>query len=228
MAHYLADRNIAIEKIHHVPTFARDFGDREHEMSTEPYVLYFGRIVPEKGVETLLQAFNKIEKPSFWLKLMGNCSEQYHKQLLAMLDESHRIRVEIRNPEQGDALIDTIRHALFIVHPALWLENMPNTDLESMAAGKAIVASALGSMPELVKDGVNGRLFSPGNPTELAQMLVSLVDAPDKIREMGAFSRVLYERTYTEDAHMKILLQIFEAIVRNGQNGGLLRGRTLS
>ena len=217
MTSYLIERGIAKEKVYHVPTFARDFGHKEPDTSTNPYILYFGRIVPEKGVETLLKAFNRIEKPTFYLKLMGNCSERYHKQLITMLDENHRTLVEIRNPEQGDVLIDIIQDAQFIVHPALCLENMPNTVLESMAVGKAIVASALGSMPELVKEGMNGRLFSPGNASELAQILVSLVADPYKIHEMGAFSRVIYERTYTEEVHMKVLLQIFDSMIGNNK-----------
>jgi len=64
-------------------------------------------------------------------------------------------------------------------------EGMPNVALEGMAAGLPVVASAVGGVPETVSDGSTGRLVPAGDPQALADAVLELAGAPDKVRSWG-------------------------------------------
>jgi len=218
MAKYLIQNGIGNQKVCHIPTFSKDLGYETYHLPLEPYVLYFGNVVPEKGVEILVRAFNEIKKPSFFLRMVGHVNQSYRMKLMAELDDEHRRLVQISGPEYGGALETTIRQALFIVHPALCFENMPNSVLEAMSAGKPILASNIGSMPEIVKDGVNGRLFQSGSTVDLARTLVSMGNDRYKLSEMGKTARRSYEYMFMETAHMEKLEEVFYAVLAQRVN----------
>ena len=209
MAQYIISGGIPSEKVKHIPTFTKDIGNQPTQnKKARPYVLYFGIIRPEKGSEILIKAFNKLKNPNFKLIMVGYVEPSYRKLLIDIIDKEHMELVDILLPQQGSELVDTIKNSLFVVHPALCLENMPNSVLEAMSAGKPIITSNLGSLPELVQDGVNGRLVEPGNVTAIAKSIELLSMSPDQIKIMGENSRLLFEQKYTETVHIEKLKEV--------------------
>jgi glycosyltransferase involved in cell wall biosynthesis len=85
-----------------------------------------------------------------------------------------------------------------LVVPSLWPENSPSVIHEAFMAAVPVVASRTGGIPELVIDGVNGVLYEPSSSASLARALRSLVDNPERIREMAG--RVPPVKTIEEDA----------------------------
>ncbi len=75
-----------------------------------------------------------------------------------------------------------------VVHPS-HEEGFSNTILEAMAAGKAVVATAVGGIPEAVEDGATGILVPPRSPDRLAEALLCLLAEPDRARAMGEAGR---------------------------------------
>jgi glycosyltransferase involved in cell wall biosynthesis len=84
---------------------------------------------------------------------------------------------EIRNPEsrirwlqpvKPEAVVETIGKYDALVVPSVWLETGPLVVLEAFAAGVPVIGSRLGGIAEMVRDGVDGFLFKPGNPSDLA------------------------------------------------------------
>jgi glycosyltransferase involved in cell wall biosynthesis len=146
------------------------------------------------------------------LTVVGSVSEPYRTRLYQSLDSRHRAAVDIPGALAGEALWDCVRGAQFIVQPALWFENMPNTFLESMSLGKAIISSSLGCLPELVVDGDNGLLVEPGDVEGLAAAMRDLALAPRKTERMGAASRRRYLEHHTRDLHMKRLAELINEI----------------
>ena len=210
MAKYLTESGISKQKVRHLPTFAVDLGQESMCKSADaPYALYFGRINKEKGAEVLINAFNKLQNPRLRLKMVGHVEPSYKNTLLDCLDDNHRKLVDILAPQQGDELACTIRNALFVVHPAICMDNLPNSVIEAMFAGKAVIASNIGGLPDLVREGVNGWLFEPSDFTTLATRMQSLLASSDLMKKMGAASRLLYEQKYTEAIHIKELQNIF-------------------
>jgi glycosyltransferase involved in cell wall biosynthesis len=85
--------------------------------------------------------------------------------------------------------VDELLPALdLVVHPAL-REGMGVALLESMASGVAVLASAVGGIPEVIEDGVSGRLVPPGDREALTRVMAELLDNADQRRRLGAAGR---------------------------------------
>lgn len=200
------------KKVLHLPTFTQDLLKDGKITPGQNYGLYFGAIIPAKGVEVLLKAFNRITRPSFSLKLVGDVEAGYREHLISLLDESHRTLVTIGGELKGEALWEVLRNSSFVVNPVLWFENMPNSILEAMSAGKPLIVTAIGSMPELVEEGVNGTLVPPGDEAALAEALQQTAD-PEWIRIRSEGARARYLRDHSPEGHLKKLTGIMLDLV---------------
>ena len=69
--------------------------------------------------------------------------------------------------QKGYNLENLIRNASFTVYPSEWYENCPFSVIESLMYGTPVIGSDIGGIPELIRDGENGNLFTPGNAEEL-------------------------------------------------------------
>ncbi|PYR55304.1 MAG: glycosyl transferase family 1, partial [Acidobacteria bacterium] len=85
-----------------------------------------------------------------------------------------------------------------------WIENAPFVIREAFAAGVPVVASRLGGMAEMVRDGVNGLLFEPGSPDALATVLRRVIDEPALLAALRAGIRPVM--TIDEDAAQLVAL----------------------
>ena len=100
----------------------------------------------------------------------------------------------------------------FVVQPALWFGNIPNTIPESMSAGKAIIAVNFGSLPELVYHNVNGLIVQPGAVNFLS-WAISCHSNNSIIGQIGKKSREFYEKEHTLELHLSRLLMLFNRLV---------------
>ena len=133
-------------------------GDPQKETSGG-YILYFGRFCQEKGVGTLLQVCRSLPQIPFVFAGSG-----------PMEEEVNAVKnVENRGFVSGEALYRLIAEAAFCVVPSEWYENCPFSVMESQIYGTPVLVSAIGGIPELVKDGETGELFTPGNVDELRE-----------------------------------------------------------
>jgi len=155
---------------------------------SDPYLLYYGRLTPEKGVDVLLSAFART-KSRWQLKIVGDgpAAIDLQKQSQALKTPG---RVEFLGAKYGDELHSLLAGAQAVVVPSRWLENMPYVLLESLAAGKPVLASRSGGVPELVRDGRNGFLFEPGQVESLAQAIERLEKADLEALAQAAYRTV--------------------------------------
>jgi glycosyltransferase involved in cell wall biosynthesis len=175
----------------------------------EPYVVYLGRLAPEKGVEVLLEAIAQL--PGLTLKIGGVGPQE------DVLREQVRRR-ELANVEflgylTGEQKWDVLRKALAVVVPSLWYEHFPFAVLESMAIGTAVVASRLGSLADLIEDRRNGLLFRYGDSDDLCVKLSELAEDPQDALAMGRYARETVERRFTETVHYAGLMRIYAELL---------------
>jgi glycosyltransferase involved in cell wall biosynthesis len=163
-------------------------------------VVYAGRLSEEKGVDVLLEALARA--PELRADVVGDGPA---RDSLAGLAPSLGVedRVRFRGRLAAADVHEAMREAAVVVLPSRWYENMPITVLESFAAGVPVVASALGGMPELIEDGVDGILVPPDDPLALASALRSLVSDPSRALRMGAAARAKVERDHRPDLHLQ-------------------------
>lgn len=147
------------------------------------YLLYFGRLGAEKGIDTLLNAISATKEK---LKIVGSGEEE---EKLKTKAESLKLKVEFLGYKSGEELRLLINGAKAIIMPSIWQENMPLSLLEAMSLGKAVIASRIGGFPEIIEDRVNGFLFDPGNFRDLASKInalgnydLNLIGAKAKVR----------------------------------------------
>jgi glycosyltransferase involved in cell wall biosynthesis len=107
------------------------------------------------------------------------------------------------------------------VHPAL-MEGFGIAILEAMAMGKPVVASRVGGIPEVVRDGLTGLLVSPGNPEALALALVRLLQDPNSRQGMGRAGKQRVEEHFTLEHTMSTLQGLYAQLLstRNGLHAG--------
>ena len=211
MQQQLLDSSIPSGKIFYLPTFATDLGASQPG-TEQSYILYLGHVIPAKGVHVLLKAFNMIPSPNHKLRLVGPVHPDYRRHLLSLLDADHLPLVSIDGPEPTEQAYNAIKKCKFLVAPALWYENTPNAVLEALSASKPILASDIGSLPELVQPGHNGLLVKPGDAPALAKAINELSKNP-KLQQMAQQSRKIYQAEYTPELHLSRLTTIFDRLL---------------
>ncbi len=137
---------------------------------------FLGRIVPEKGLHVLLEAFDRLDD-SFELHVHGveSRSSGYASRLSGRMKSS---RVQRHGPYDHECVGEVLSGLDVLVVPSVWWENAPLVILEAFAAGVPVVASNLGGMRELVRHGENGLLFEVGDSDALAEALLRLRHEP--------------------------------------------------
>ena len=200
------------KKIVCIPTFAKD---TEIEDSSKTiigdYGLYFGRISVEKGIETLIKAYKKM--PDKNLVIMGDDSTSEAIRLKKYVGKKHLNNIDFIGFKSGNELEEVIQKARFVVIPSIWYDNLPNTALEAFKYSKPIIASNIGSLPEIVNDKVNGLLFSPGNIEDLADK-IKMIENTEMLESLGHNSRHTYCNKYSEQKHYRRLTRLFEKVVK--------------
>lgn len=144
----------------------------------DPYLLYFGRLSKEKGVDVLLKAYARyaetVDAP-MRLKIVGTGPlESALKALAERLDVSGH--VDFVGFKSGLELRSIVKGATFSVIPSVWYENMPYSGLESLASGTPVIGSNIGGIPEFIEDNVTGYLAVPGDVDSLVSALLRAGD----------------------------------------------------
>jgi glycosyltransferase involved in cell wall biosynthesis len=177
------------------------------------YVLYFGRLHPQKDVKILLEAAKAL--PNINFKIVGSGEER--EKLAAIIQKQQLNNVYLLKPQYGDKLKTTIKKAALVIVPSVWFENAPFAVLESYALGKPVIASRIGGLPELVKSGKTGLLFQSGNSQELIQKINQLHNNPCLLRNMGLEARLMIERDFSPEKHYQGLMKIYNQAIKNNQ-----------
>lgn len=177
------------------------------------YLLFFGRLSPEKGVKTLIRAMARL--PRIRLIIAGDGIQRSELESMSSLNRiSH---IDFVGHLEGEVLLDAIRRARFVVVPSQWYENYPYSVLESFALGKTVVGSNVGGIPELLDEGKTGVLFNMGDDLQLSEKIEMLYDDPVKCREMGKNARQRVERLCNPNRYYEELERIYTQIGQNGQ-----------
>jgi glycosyltransferase involved in cell wall biosynthesis len=172
-------------------------------------VLYFGRLSPEKGVDDLIRAMQKV--PQMRLVVAGDGPQRPELQALASsLNLTNVEFVGHVGKVERDALI---ARSQFTVLPSHAYETLGKTILESYALGRGVVASDLGSRRELVREGKTGILYRNGDVNELAESIEALGSLPEMAARMGIAGLELVRRHHTPEGHYSKLLSFYEGLV---------------
>lgn len=168
-------------------------------------IVFAGRLSPEKGVTTFLDAARKL--PHLAFVIAGNMTG------MRILLRRAPSNVQFLGQVSRHALWEVYKHMRMLVVPSLCFEGFPNVLTEAMAMRKPVICSDIGGLPEIVDDGVTGLLFKPGNAEDLSFRIQSLWDRSDICRRMGRAGREKAIREYSSDKYYERLMTIFEKAI---------------
>lgn len=163
-----------------VEAASRDFG----HLGASRYVLYLGWLLPTKGIGELLQAWNQVSHNGIQLVLAGPCLDDYKEELLSLVgDQSVVFLGEVSHPDA----MRLLRGASFLVLPS-HTEAFPNVLLEAMALSRAVVATDVGAIPDILADNC-GLVVPPKSVGDLVVAMQTLIDDERVCHEFGANGR---------------------------------------
>lgn len=186
------------------PNFVQDSGFSRRQRAG---MLFVGRLSPEKGVRILATALG--EHGGLRCEIIGTGPDEVY------LRGVHS--ATLSGWRESDYIFDRMRSSSALVMPSLWYENFPRTLVEAFSCGLPVIASRLGAMAALIRDGETGLLFEPGNAADLADRMAWADAHPEAMRRMGDAARAEYEANYTPQRNLAILLDIYADAIASNQ-----------
>jgi glycosyltransferase involved in cell wall biosynthesis len=172
------------------------------------YALFVGRLAPQKGITTLLAAWQALQG-KLPLKIVGDGP----------------MSTQVKQATEGNAGIEWLgrvshgrslelmQSATALVFPSMWYEGFPMVIVEAFAAGLPVIASDLGTMSSLVQTGTTGLHFRPGDPASLAHQVEWMITHPAEWRLMRYQARAEFDAKYAAEKNYEMLLHIYEAAI---------------
>ncbi|HVB54807.1 MAG TPA: glycosyltransferase [Candidatus Acidoferrales bacterium] len=173
-------------------------------------VLFVGRLSPEKGLRTLLKAWERLggRMP---LRIAGD--GPLRPELEAEARQRDIRGVTFLGRLDGHGVLAEMKRARFLVFPSEWYEGLPLTIAEAFACGLPVIASRMGSMLEIVEDGRTGCHFTSGDAEALAVKVEWAWTHPKEIDSMSRDARTEYEAKYTPERNYQLLMRIHERVL---------------
>ncbi|MGA9174863.1 MAG: YheC/YheD family protein [Thermoactinomyces sp.] len=192
-----------------------------HNLNGRPVILYVGRIIPQKGLHVLIEAFKQVQKvhPAAVLLIVGssfygrNVETDYMRKCRRLgRPLGDQIRWWSHVPHA--VLPEVYQLADVLVVPSVGKEAFGLVTVEGMATGLPILATETGGLSELIENGVNGRLVSPGPglSERIGKVLIDWLDRPNKLKEMGKKSRIRAEKYFGWSEGAKELSEIYHQL----------------
>ncbi len=194
--------------------------------------LFVGRLVPEKGAFVLLKSLESLcEKYPDWILEIGGDGpirqelERYVSQSLL------KTRVHFLGALPASKVLEKMSDCDVFVLPS-FMEGVPVVLMEAMVRAKWVVSTRIAGIPELIEDGQNGFLVSPGSVSELKTCLEVILNQPKNFLKMGANAREKVEQHFNLEKETKKLLQLFiesNALkIDSNETNGILNERRAS
>jgi glycosyltransferase involved in cell wall biosynthesis len=142
---------------------------------------YIGRVVSEKGIHTLIEAFSKVPEEKAILQIYGGyeLKSYFVRKLLNKVSGRRNIKFmgEVNNINKAYKEIDVL------VFPSIWYENCPLVLAERKLTNTPVIASNIGAIPDFVKNEEDGLLFEVNNHIDLYEKVMTIVRNPELIKK---------------------------------------------
>jgi len=184
--------------------------DPGERMGSGKYALFVGRLSPEKGLRTLVAAWERIGC-RIPVLIIGDGPER--PALEAQVTERRLCNISFQGRLTRSQTLVAMKDAKFLVLPSQCYENFPMSIVEASASGIPVVCSRLGAIQELVTDGRTGLHFTPGDSEDLAAKVEWAWTHPREMEEMGREARAEYEAKYTAERNYEMLMGIYAKVI---------------
>lgn len=170
---------------------------------------YFGGGKKHKGAHILLEAFRKIKSTNVNLKLYGNFPNTEYARNLRRIAKGDE-RIDFMGNYERTELINVLSGIDILVMPSIWYEAYGLSVLEAFANKVPVIATDIGGIPEIVRDGHNGLLFKRGDVLDLKQKMERVINEPGLIQKFK--ENIPRVRSVNEECDE--LLEIYRELLR--------------
>jgi glycosyltransferase involved in cell wall biosynthesis len=171
--------------------------------------LFVGRLESEKGILTLLSAWRDVK--NLPLRIVGTGS--LHSAVKRMIETHNLENVELVGEVDRSEVWRYYQEASVLIVPSEWYEGFPLVIVEAYSTGIPVIASRIGGLQEIVRDGETGLLFNPGDHEALSARVRWVVDHPLEVKTMGERAREVHDREYSAEANYQQLLAIYISVM---------------
>lgn len=192
-----------------IHNFIDDTGFTPDYRSPE-YILYFGRIEKEKGIDVILDAAKLLHYKNIKFILAGDGG--YLADAIAKLKVMGLSNVEFVGRKSKSEIIKLINGSFTVIAPSLWYETFGLVLLEAFSCAKPVIASNIGGMTEIIHDGVDGFLITPGSAEELADKIEFIVSNSCQAQRMGEAGYKKQKSVFSKQAHFKKLMNVYSQV----------------
>lgn len=182
------------ESVHYIPNPVRVLDVEVFEEKKN--VLFLGNVLPAKGIEELLQAWEKLtpEHPDWTLTIAGSCEDNYK----AYLENQYSLQnVIMTGYIPHDDAMKLVAKSAFLVLPS-YTEGFPNVVIEAMMCGKAVIGTDVGAIADILAGGC-GIVIQPKNVDELRNSVEKMIDDETLRRIMGNIGKEKAASKYVAD-----------------------------
>ncbi len=166
--------------------------------------LFVGRLSHLKGVAVLADAVNELTSGT--VRVAGTGPDA------GLL--KNKIGIELLGPIGLTEVRNEMTRATALILPSVCYDSFPRTLVEAFACGLPVIASRMGSLPELIQDGVTGLLFESGNAHDLAEKMRWAQSHPDASAKMGQNARREFDAHYSEEENYRQLISIYQDAIQ--------------
>lgn len=205
----MASGGLPLEKIYVKPNFYPGLPSAVAWCERKPYVVFAGRLGAEKGVLSLLKAWQMWGERAPELRLVGDGELRGELERMSV-----GLPVKFLGQVSGEEAQRQIAEAKLQILPSEWFEGFPMVVREAFAFGTPAAVSNIGPLPSIVKHGVSGLVFEPGNPDSMLQVVRSAWSKDGLLEQLGKGARGEFLDKYTEDANYAQLMDIYKSALK--------------
>jgi len=194
----------------------------DSKSGVENVLISVGRVHPQKGLDGLIKAIPHVKKtiPDVKLKIIGQPTTSDKSYLNTLINLVSKLdcekNIKFIGPVPNTKLVDWYNSAeIFILNSRR--EAGPYVLLEAMACGKPVIATSVGVVPDLIKNGINGIIVENNTPEILAKEIIHLLSNPRYREKLGQTARSTIQEKHSGDFFVNDLSKIFY-LVSNIQN----------
>ena len=219
----LHEYGIPMEKLNHIPTFF-NLKEVNPEVEYKPFVLFVGRIEKQKGLMSLVKAFETIP---YELKIIGFSNDGYEDEMKQYLGRpingdlnveettayGKNGNIHFLGRKKFEDIVPYLKSCMCTVVPSEWYDNFPNVVLESYAYKKALIATDFGSLQYMVDEGNTGMKFRYADLDDLRRCVSYMIEHPEASMAMGENAYHLIETKYSPDSHYNKLIELMNKVI---------------
>lgn len=190
-----------------IPVFFTEMDDDSTTDKKLPddFILFVGRLVPEKGIDTLIAAYRMLGTRTKLVLIGAGRFDDKYKDLENIL--------LIENAPSG-VVAEAYRKCRFAVFPSTWPEPFGTVNLEAMSRRKTVIATRIGGFPDVIVDGENGILVPPRDADALSRAMKYLLENPEIADIMGENGYQRWKKYFTADAIVPRIEKLYESVAR--------------